>query len=49
MRAVGGQTVRAEADATVQAIDVLFILLGLFMNYACVVELLCEKHFKPPR
>jgi hypothetical protein len=44
MRAVRGQAVRAKTDATVQAINILFILLSLFMNYASVVELLCEKN-----
>lgn len=49
VRAVRGQTVRAKTDATVQAIDVLFVLLGLFVNYACVIEFLCEKDLKPTR
>jgi hypothetical protein len=49
VRAVRGQAVRAETDATVQAIDVLLIFLGIFMNYASVEELLSEKSLKPPR
>jgi hypothetical protein len=48
VRAVRGQAVRAETDATVQAIDVLLIFLGIFMNYASVEELLSEKSLKPP-
>jgi len=48
MRVVRGQAMRAKTDATVQAINVLFILLSLFMNYASVVELLSEEHLKPP-
>ena len=40
---------RAETDATVHAIHVLLVLLGLFVNYASVVELLCEEHLEPPR
>lgn len=42
-----GQTVRAEADATIQTVNVLLILLCLFMNYAGVVELLSEEDLKP--
>lgn len=44
-----GQAVRAETEATVQAVDVFLVLSRLFMNYAGVVEFLCEKHFKPAR
>jgi len=47
MRAVRGQTVRAETDATIQAIDVLLVLLCLLVNYASVVELLGEEDLKP--
>lgn len=42
-----GQTVRAETDATIQAIDVLLVLLCLLVNYASVVELLGEEDLKP--
>lgn len=49
MRAVRGQTVRAETDATIQAIDVLLVLLCLLVNYASVVELLGEEDLKPTR
>jgi len=49
MRAVRGQTVRAETDATIQAIDVLLVLLRLLVNYASVVELLRKEDLKPTR
>lgn len=47
VRAVRGQTVRTETGATIQTVNVLFILLGLFMIYAGVVEFLGEENLKP--
>lgn len=49
MRAVRGQAVRANTGATVQAKDVLFILLCILVNYTSVEELLPEKSLKPSR
>lgn len=49
VRLVRGEAVRAETDATVQAVNVLLILPLLLMNYAGVEELLSEQNGKPGR
>jgi hypothetical protein len=49
VRLVRGEAVRAETDATVQAVNVLLILPLLLMNYASVEELLSEQNGKPGR
>ena len=47
--AVREQTVGADAGATVQAKDVLLVLLSALMNHTRVKELLPQKNFKPVR
>lgn len=49
VRLVRGEAVRAETDATVQAVNVLLVLPLLLVNYASVEELLSEQNGKPGR